>query len=124
MRYLTFIVIWPMLKFAQFRWGCVSAGSAQARAVQFCLRKAISECVVEVECIDIEFAGDVRDAIGPQDVDGEAAKAGEVSGLDAGSAGVFAERDVADVVAAIFYCPVAADRLGERLGVEFDLAGG
>jgi hypothetical protein len=47
-----------------------------------------------------------------------------MGGLDAGSAGVFAERDVADVVAAIFYCPVAADRLGERLGVEFDLAGG
>jgi hypothetical protein len=46
-----------------------------------------------------------------------------VSGLDAGSAGVFAERDVADVVAAIFYCPVAADRLGERLGAEGDLAG-
>jgi hypothetical protein len=45
-----------------------------------------------------------------------------VSGLDAGSAGVFAERDVADVVASIFYCPVAADRLGERIGVEGDLA--
>ena len=55
---------------------------------------------------ELEFAGDV----GPLDVDGEAAQAGEVSGLDAGSAGVFAERDVADAV--------AADRLGERLGAE------
>ena len=59
---------------------------------------------------ELEFAGDVGDAVGPLDVDGEAAQAGEVSGFDAGSAGVFAERDVADAV--------AADRLGERLGAE------
>ena len=44
--------------------------------------------------------------------------------LDAGSAGVFTERDVADVMAPIFNAPVASDRLAERLGAEDDLAGG
>ena len=43
--------------------------------------------------------------------------------LDAGSAGVLTERDVPDVMAAIFDCPVVSDRLAERFGVEFDLAG-
>ena len=43
--------------------------------------------------------------------------------LDAGSAGVFAERDVADVMAPIFNAPVVSDRLAERLGAEGDLAG-
>jgi hypothetical protein len=43
--------------------------------------------------------------------------------LEAGSAGVFAERDVPDVMAAIFNSPVVSDRTAERLGVEGDLAG-
>ena len=43
--------------------------------------------------------------------------------LDAGSAGVFAKRDIPDVMAAIFNAPVVSDRLGERLGVESDLTG-
>jgi hypothetical protein len=43
--------------------------------------------------------------------------------LDAGSAGVFTERDVADVMAPIFNAPVASDRLAERLGAESDLTG-
>jgi hypothetical protein len=43
--------------------------------------------------------------------------------LDAGSAGIFAERDVADVMAPIFNAPVASDRLAERLGAESDLTG-
>ena len=43
--------------------------------------------------------------------------------LDAGSAGVFTERDVADVMAPIFDAPVASDRLAERLGAESDLTG-
>ena len=43
--------------------------------------------------------------------------------LDAGSAGVFAERDIADVMAPIFNAPVASDRLAERLGAESDLTG-
>ena len=43
--------------------------------------------------------------------------------LDAGSAGVFAERDVPDVMASILDAPVASDRLAERLGAEGDLTG-
>ena len=43
--------------------------------------------------------------------------------LDAGSAGVFTERDVADVMAPILDAPVASDRLAERLGAESDLTG-
>ena len=43
--------------------------------------------------------------------------------LDAGSAGVFAERDIADVMASILDAPVASDRLAERLGAEGDLTG-
>ena len=43
--------------------------------------------------------------------------------LDAGSAGVFTEGDVADVMAPIFNAPVASDRLAERLGAESDLTG-
>ena len=43
--------------------------------------------------------------------------------LDAGSAGVFAERDVPDIMASILDAPVASDRLAERLGAEGDLAG-
>lgn len=43
--------------------------------------------------------------------------------FDAGSAGVFAKRDIPDVMAAIFNAPVVSDRLGERLGVESDLTG-
>ena len=43
--------------------------------------------------------------------------------FDAGSAGVFAERDIPDVMAAIFNAPVVSDRLAERLGVERDLTG-
>ena len=42
---------------------------------------------------------------------------------DAGSAGVFAERDIPDVVAAILDRPMTPDRLAERLGAEGDLAG-
>ena len=43
--------------------------------------------------------------------------------FDAGSAGVFAERDIADVMASILDAPVASDRLAERLGAEGDLTG-
>ena len=43
--------------------------------------------------------------------------------LDAGSAGVLAEGDVADVMASILDAPVASDRLAERLGTESDLTG-
>ncbi len=43
--------------------------------------------------------------------------------LDAGSAFVLAERDVANVMAAVFNAPVAADRRAERLGAEGDLTG-
>jgi hypothetical protein len=43
--------------------------------------------------------------------------------LDAGSAGVFTERDVADVMASILDAPMASDRIAERLGAEDDLAG-
>ena len=43
--------------------------------------------------------------------------------LDAGSAGVFSERDVPDVMASILDAPVASDRLAERLGIESDLTG-
>jgi hypothetical protein len=43
--------------------------------------------------------------------------------LDAGSAGVFTEGDVADVMASVFDAPVASDRLAERLGAEGDLTG-
>ena len=43
--------------------------------------------------------------------------------LDAGSAGVLAEGDVADVMASILDAPVASDRLAERLGAEGDLTG-
>ena len=43
--------------------------------------------------------------------------------LDAGSAGVLTERDIPDVMAAIFNAPVVSDRLAERLGVEGDLTG-
>lgn len=43
--------------------------------------------------------------------------------LDACSAGVFAEGDVADIMASILNAPVASDRLAERLGAEGDLAG-
>jgi hypothetical protein len=43
--------------------------------------------------------------------------------LDAGTAPVFAERDVADVMAPIFNSPVVSDRLAEGLGAERDLAG-
>ena len=43
--------------------------------------------------------------------------------LDAGSAGVFAEGDVPDVMASILNAPVVSDRLAERLGAEGDLTG-
>ena len=43
--------------------------------------------------------------------------------LDAGSAGVLAEGDVADVMAPIFNAPVVSDRVAECLGTEGDLAG-
>jgi hypothetical protein len=43
--------------------------------------------------------------------------------LDAGSAVVFAEGDVPDIMASIFNPPVVSDRLAERLGAEGDLAG-
>jgi hypothetical protein len=43
--------------------------------------------------------------------------------LDAGSAGVFAEGDVADIMASILNAPVASDRLAERLGAEGNLTG-
>ena len=43
--------------------------------------------------------------------------------FDAGSAGVFAEGDVADIMARIFNAPVVSDRLAERLGAESDLTG-
>ncbi len=66
---------------------------------------------------------DVLDAVGAQDVEGEAPEPGEVNRLDAGSAAVLAERDVADVMAAVFDAPVAADRRAERLGIEGDLTG-
>jgi hypothetical protein len=46
-----------------------------------------------------------------------------VYGLDAGTAAVFAERDVPDVMAPIFNSPVVSDRLAEGLGAERDLAG-
>ena len=85
--------------------------------------EAICEGVVEVEGVDIEFASDVLDAVGAQDVDRKAAEAGEVQGLDAGPALVFAECDVANIMAPIFHCPVVSDRLAEGFGVEFDLAG-
>ena len=41
--------------------------------------------------------------------------------LDAGSAGVFTEGDVADPMAPVFNGPVASDRLAECLGAEGDL---
>jgi hypothetical protein len=43
--------------------------------------------------------------------------------LDAGSAPVFAERDVANIMATIFNAPVVSDRMAERLGAEGNLAG-
>ncbi len=43
--------------------------------------------------------------------------------LDAGSAPVFTERDVANIMVAIFNAPVVSDRVAERLGTESDLAG-
>jgi hypothetical protein len=67
--------------------------------------------------------GDVFDAVGPQDVDREASEPGEMCRLDAGSAFVFAEGDVPDIMAAIFNSPVVSDRMAERLGAEGDLAG-
>src|SRR4051794_22684681 len=93
------------------------------RAVQFSLSDPVCQRIVEVERVDIEFAGDVFDTVGAQDVDGEASEAGEVCRLDAGSAGVFAERDVADVMASVLDAPVASDRLAECLGAEGDLTG-
>ncbi len=66
--------------------------------------------------------GDVFDAVGAQDVDGEAAEPGEVHRLDPGSAVVFTERDVANVMASIFDRPVAADGMAERLGAKGNLA--
>lgn len=46
-----------------------------------------------------------------------------MGGLDAGSAGVLAERDVANPMAPVFNRPVPPDRPSERLGAEGDLAG-
>ncbi len=46
-----------------------------------------------------------------------------MGGLDAGPAGVLAERDVADPMAAVFNRPMPPDRPSERLGAEVDLAG-
>ena len=43
--------------------------------------------------------------------------------LDASSAPIFAERNVSNIMAAIFDTPVVSDRLAERLGAEGDLAG-
>ena len=43
--------------------------------------------------------------------------------LDAGSAGVFAEGDVPDVMASILNAPVTSDRIAERLGAESGLTG-
>src|SRR3954463_7888940 len=76
-----------------------------ARAVQFSLSDTVCQRIVEVERVDIEFAGDVFDTVGAQDVDREASEAGEVCRLDAGLAGVFAEGDVADIMAAVVSRP-------------------
>ena len=43
--------------------------------------------------------------------------------LDASSAGVLTERDISDVMTAIFNAPVVSDCLAECLGAEGDLAG-
>jgi hypothetical protein len=46
-----------------------------------------------------------------------------VCGLDPGSAVVFADRDIANIMAAIFNAPVVSDRMAERLSAEGGLAG-
>jgi hypothetical protein len=83
-----------------------------------------------VEGVDIEFAANVGDGVCAQDVEGEAAEAGEGGWLIPDAAAILVEGYVADIVASIFYPPMEADRGaedgggqdGER-GIERNLVG-
>ena len=69
-----------------------------------------------VEGVDVEFPADVSGAVGPEDVEGEGAHAGELAGVGSDSAAVLEEGNVADVVVPIFYPPVIADGVGSQIG--------
>ena len=80
-----------------------------------------------VEGVDVEFpgdvGGDVGGAVGAQDVEGEAAHAGERSGLDPDAAVIFEEGHVPDVVIAVLDAPVGSDGGADLGGGQGGLTG-
>ena len=77
--------------------------------------------MIWIEGVQVELPGDVGGSVGAQDIEGEAAQAGEVSRFGSDAALVFAEGDVADVVAAGFDAPVLADGGTDGGGGQADL---
>ena len=65
---------------------------------------------------------DVADAVRSEDVEGEAADAGEGPRLDTDPAVILAQGHVADVMVAVLDDPIRANRLGEIVGGQRDLA--
>lgn len=83
----------------------------------------MAQGMVWVQSVDEEFTADVVGPVGPKDVEGEGAKAGEVAGLGPDTALVFEEGNVADVVASLFDAPMLSDcGAGDGSG-QVDLAG-
>ena len=62
-----------------------------------------------VEGIEVEFPGDVGGSVGAQDVEGEAAHAGERSGLDPDAAVILEKGNVPDMVIAVLDAPMGSD---------------
>lgn len=60
---------------------------------------------MRVEGVEAELAADVGDAVGAQDVEGEAAEPGEVAWFGGNAAVVFEEADIADVSGCGFRLP-------------------
>lgn len=76
-----------------------------------------------VQCVDVEFPADVFRAIGPQDIEGESSKSGEVSWLGSDATLIFEKADVTDVVIAVFDAPMLPDGVTDGRGGQGDLAG-
>jgi len=65
--------------------------------------------MIEAECSVPEGFGYVGDVVFAQDVEGEAAGAGHDAGVVADAAFVLVAGDVANIVIAVLYAPMASD---------------
>ncbi len=72
------------------------------------------------ESISIASVAHILDVVGAQEVTGEAPYSGHDAGILAHSAGIFDHGGVADVVEAVFYVPMAADRRSGQFGRGFE----